>query len=162
MYPVIYRKKFGIKIKRFSNNSHIVRKIKNNFELQKPYSEYIFGLNSKLTNEHLRVKKFKAIFEKIIFFDKLLLTKFKRNEWNFITLRYLFNGKTSLNEYETIVKSTAKTVKKMFMFNRESNIYRTLDITRRKGRPERKKFNIMYAQQFSKQLKNKRIKDYEK
>jgi len=132
MYLVRYQKKFGIKSKRFPNNPHIVKKIKDNFELQKPYSEHIFSLNSKLTNEHLRVKKFKAIFEKIIFFDKLLLTKFKRNEWDFITLRYLFNGKTSLNEHETIVKSTTKTLKKMFMFNRESDIYRTLNIMRKK------------------------------
>jgi len=129
---VNYKNKLGIKIKRFSRNSkiQIIGAIKDTFELQKPYSEYVFGLNSRLTSKQLRVKKFKAIFEKRTFFDKLLVTKFKRNEWNFITLRYLFNGKTSLNEHEIVLKSAPKMLQKMFMFSKESGIYRRLNILR--------------------------------
>jgi len=132
LHLVNYKNNLGIKIKRFSRNSkiQIIGEIKDTFELQKPYSEYVFGLNSRLTSEQLRVEKFKAIFEKRTFFDKLLVTKFKRNEWDFIALRYLFNGKTSLNEHEIVLKNACKMLQKMFMFSKESGVYRKLNILR--------------------------------
>lgn len=130
MRLVIYRRKFGIKVglfKRFSKD--IVKKIRANFDLQKTYAEYVFGFYTELDKEQFHlVKVFKAIFENIAFFDVLLFNKLRQDWLNFIRIRYFCNGKTSLNEYE---KFTNSVLKKIFIFNIESKLYRNLNIKRR-------------------------------
>jgi len=127
-----HRQKFGLKTKRFFKNLQHIKEIKENFELKKPYFACDFGLKNKLTCKPLRVGKFTSIFEKIIFFDKLLFTKFKKNNWNFKTLRYLTNSMTSLNEHEIVSKNMPETLRKTFNKGLLTN-YKDLNITRRAG-----------------------------
>jgi len=126
------RQKLGLKTKRFFKNLQLIKEIKENFELKKPYFAYDFGLKNKLICKALRVGKFTSIFEKIIFFDKLLFTKFKKNNWNFKTLRYLTNSMTSLTENEIVSKNMPKILGKTLNKGLLTN-YKDLNITRRAG-----------------------------